>query len=36
MTGGGRPIDPTTGEVAPFLTGLDETRPLIRPVPDAP
>jgi Tol biopolymer transport system component len=36
MTGGGRRIDPTTGEVAPFVTGLEETRPLIRPVPDAP
>jgi Tol biopolymer transport system component len=36
MTGGGRRIDPATGEVERFVTGLDETRPLIRPVPGAP
>jgi len=36
MTGGGRRIDPTTGAVEPFLTGLEETRPLLRPTADAP
>ena len=36
MTGGGRQVDPATGEVKPFVTGLEETRPLIRPIPDAP
>ncbi|TAJ99705.1 MAG: hypothetical protein EPO36_11665 [Chloroflexota bacterium] len=35
MTGGGRRIDPTTGHVEPFLTGLEETRPLPRPTADA-
>lgn len=32
MAGGGRLVDAMTGEVEPFVTGLDETRPLVRPV----
>ena len=36
MTGGGRWIDPVTGEAEPYLTGLEETRPLLRPTADAP
>lgn len=31
--GGSRLVDPKTGAVTPWLTGLDEARPLIRPVP---
>lgn len=36
MTGGGRLIDPVTGDVEPYLTGLEETRPLLRPTADPP
>lgn len=32
MAGGGRLVDAVTGTVEPFMTGLNETRPLIRPV----
>lgn len=31
--GGGRMVDPNTGEVKPFLTSMQQLRPLVRPIP---
>jgi Tol biopolymer transport system component len=31
--GGGRLVDPGTGAVTPWVTGLEEARPLVRPLP---
>jgi Tol biopolymer transport system component len=36
MAGGGRLVDATTGSVEPFVTGLEETRPLLRPMSATP